>query len=57
MGNVGREGAHAVLPTATAIAAEPEQAVAARMLYIPAELLDCHACRLPLKPPIYKVIN
>uniref|UniRef100_A0ACD5XC36 Uncharacterized protein n=1 Tax=Avena sativa TaxID=4498 RepID=A0ACD5XC36_AVESA len=52
MGNVGREAALAVLPAA--MATEPQQGVAARMLYFPAELLDCHACRLPLKPPIYK---
>ncbi|KAM0910170.1 hypothetical protein ACQ4PT_014320 [Festuca glaucescens] len=52
MGNVGREGALAVQPAA--MPTEPQHAVASRMLYFPAELLDCHACRLPLKPPIYK---
>ncbi|XP_051228462.1 E3 ubiquitin-protein ligase SINA-like 7 [Lolium perenne] len=52
MGNVGREGALAVLPAA--MPTEPQLPVAARMLYFPAELLDCHACRHPLKPPIYK---
>ena len=55
MGNVGREGALAVVPAA--MATEPRQAVPSRMLHFPSELLDCHACHLPLKPPIFKVID
>jgi hypothetical protein len=55
MGNVGREGALEVLPAA--MPTEPQLPVAATMLYFPAELLDCHAGRHPLKPPIYKVMN
>ncbi|CAM0884820.1 unnamed protein product [Alopecurus aequalis] len=53
MGNVGREGALAVVVPG-AMPTEPRPPVASRMLYFPSDLLDCHACRLPLKPPIYK---
>jgi hypothetical protein len=49
------EGALDVLPAEATVKTEPQQVVRARMVHMPAEMLDCHACHLPLKPPIFKV--
>uniref|UniRef100_A0ACD5XGB1 Uncharacterized protein n=1 Tax=Avena sativa TaxID=4498 RepID=A0ACD5XGB1_AVESA len=51
----GGEGDPAVVPPITdAMATASQQAVGARIVAVPAEMLDCHACLQPLKPPIYK---
>jgi hypothetical protein len=46
----GGSGDGALLPEP-----QPKQAVRARTEHMAAEMLDCHACHLPLKPPIFKV--
>ncbi|XP_047085160.1 putative E3 ubiquitin-protein ligase SINA-like 6 [Lolium rigidum] len=33
---------------------QPQQVVRARTVHMAAEMLDCHTCHLPLKPPIFK---
>jgi hypothetical protein len=56
VGGGGGEGALAVVAMVdAAMETDPQQVVGARMVGMPAELLDCHTCRLPLKPPIFKV--
>jgi hypothetical protein len=51
----GAEESLAVVPVEAAVTTEPQMLVGARMVGMPAELLDCHACHLALKPPIFKV--
>ena len=60
-GGAGGDGALAMVPVETSITKtdQPELDVAPFFFFQKnkaPELLDCHACHLPLKPPIYKVL-
>ena len=55
LGGGGGEGVLAVVPMEAIPMAEPQIVAGGKIVGLRADLLDCHNCRLPLKPPIFKV--
>ncbi|VAH69698.1 putative E3 ubiquitin-protein ligase SINA-like 6 [Triticum dicoccoides] len=54
LGGGGGEGVLAVVPMEAIPMAEPQIVAGGKIVGLRADLLDCHNCRLPLKPPIFK---
>lgn len=55
LGGGAGEGILAALPVDAIPLTEPQIVAGGRTVGLRADLLDCHNCRFPLKPPIFKV--